>query len=133
MEVRVFPAGTHRRYEYVVTLSRFQGKWLLSRRKGSTSWEHQGGHVEPGETPEEAARRELWEESGAAEVTLHRLCDYSGPEGSLGAAFWAEVERLEPIPEDWEMAEVRTFDQLPTLTYPSISVRLMEEYRRQQG
>jgi len=132
VEVKILPAGTHDLYEYVVTLSRYEGKWLLSRRKGSTSWELQGGHVESGETLEDAARRELWEESGAKKYTLYRLCDYTGPDGSRGAAFWAEVTELAPLPEQFEMGEVRTFAELPGLTYPAIIRKLVEEYSRQQ-
>ena len=55
-------SGSHK---YVVVFSRYQGKLLLSRHRSRTTWETQGGHIEPGESPTDAARRELWEESGA--------------------------------------------------------------------
>ena len=54
----------------------------------------QGGHVETGETPEAAARRELFEESGAVSFSLEPFCDYwAGDEkgGSNGAAFLARI------------------------------------------
>ena len=38
-------------YKYVVVFSRYQGRLLLSRHKERRTWETQGGHVEPGETP----------------------------------------------------------------------------------
>lgn len=66
------PLDTLKPYQYVVVLSFYQGKLLLSRHKDRTAWETQGGHIERGETPLDAARRERYEESGALEYTLHQ-------------------------------------------------------------
>ncbi len=112
--------------KYVVVLSHYQGQILLSRHKDRATWETQGGHIEPGEAPVEAARRELYEESGALEYELQYLCDYRAEHpvtrrGANGAVFAAEIHTLGPMPES-EMAEVRTFDVLPdNLTYPEIT------------
>ena len=62
--------------KYVVIFSRYQGKLLLSRHKGRDTWETQGGHIEQGESPEDAAKRELWEESGALKFTLEPMFMY---------------------------------------------------------
>ena len=40
---------------------------------GTTSWEFPMGHADPGETPEEAARRELREETGLESASLEML------------------------------------------------------------
>ena len=66
----LLPWDDDRPCKYVVVFSRFQGRLLLSRHRDRSTWETQGGHVEPGESPWEAARRELWEESGAEEVRM---------------------------------------------------------------
>lgn len=120
----VFPANTLGEYKFVVILSHMDGKYLLSRHKARMTWETQGGHIEPGETPLEAAKRELWEESGALEYTIEPLCDYWAADDSgsaTGAVFRAEITKLGLLPES-EMAEVRLFEALPeNLTYPHIA------------
>ena len=126
---RVYEVGALKTYKYVVVLSTCCGKIILSRHKQRTTWETQGGHVEPGETPLQAARRELFEESGAVDYEICALCDYwagdeNTGEGATGMVFHAEIKELGPIP-DSEMAEVRLFDSLPeNLTYPGITPEL---------
>ena len=51
MIAKTYPAGTLKEYKYVVILSEYQGKILLSRHRKRTTWETQGGHIEAGETP----------------------------------------------------------------------------------
>lgn len=87
MICRTYGINTLGQYKYVVVLSGYQGKILLSRHRERMTWETQGGHIEPGETPMEAAKRELYEESGAVEFDLRPLCDYwAGEENGEGAA-----------------------------------------------
>lgn len=132
------PIGTLKTYKYVVVLSRYEGKILLSRHRERATWETQGGHVEPGELPIEAARRELYEESGAVDYTMVPLCDYRAEDrdtgrGANGVVFAADIHRLGDIP-DSEMAEVRTFDALPeNVTYPAITPGLFKYLERQGG
>ena len=45
---RVYPLGTLREYRFVVILSRYRGQFLLSRHQARSTWETQGGHIEPG-------------------------------------------------------------------------------------
>ena len=110
-------------YRYVVILSRYRGALLLSRHRQRSTWEAQGGHIESGETPLEAAKRELYEESGAVQFTIEPLCDYRAGDGtsySNGVVFVADVAELGPMP-DSEMEETQCFLRLPeSLTYPEI-------------
>ena len=127
MICRTMPYGTLPSHRFVVILSTYCGKILLSRHAQRSTWETQGGHIEPGETPLEAARRELYEESGAASFDIRPLCDYFAGEKDTGAlgygsVFAAEIHTLGDIPAGSEMAEVRLFDALPeNITYPAIT------------
>ena len=134
MICKTYPLGQKAPYKYVVVLSKYQGKILLSRHRSRTTWETQGGHIEPGETPLEAARRELYEESGALAFDIRPVFDYwAGDEngGASGQVFAAEIHALGPLPES-EMAEVRAFDQVPpNVTYPAITPEIfasLEEF-----
>lgn len=120
----VHPLDSLGDYRYVVIFSVFEGRLLFSRHKKRDTWETQGGHIEPGETPLQAARRELFEESGAVDFAIRPLFDYYAwdEEGSAnGMVFVADIGKLGPLPES-EMAETRQFDRLPqALTYPGIT------------
>ena len=126
MTCKIYPTGSLKSYKYVVVLSEYQGKILHSRHQCRKTWETQGGHIEAGEQPLDAAKRELFEESGAVGFDIQPLCDYwAGEEGTddwaNGMVFRAVIHRLGPLPES-EMAEVRQFDALPAaLTYPQIT------------
>ena len=127
MICNTYPLGQKAPYKYVVVLSRYQGKILLSRHRDRSTWETQGGHIEAGESPEDAARRELFEESGAKARSLRHVFDYVGWDEfgqAAGAVFYAEIDEIEALP-DSEMAETGLFEKLPTqLTYPQATPKL---------
>ncbi len=130
LQCTVHPLETLGTYKYVVVCSLYEGQWLLSRHKKRDTWETQGGHIEPGETPVEAARRELYEESGVQDARIIPVCDYYGydHEGHAnGVVFLAMIHRLGNMPES-EMKETALFAQPPqALTYPDVTPRLLEE------
>ena len=134
MNCTVHPPGTLGTYTYVVIFSRYRGKLLLSRHQKRVTWETQGGHIEPGETPREAAMRELREESGALTFSITPLCDYrAGPDAAQanGMVFVAEIESLGSLPPS-EMAETRLFDCLPEqITYPAITPMLYRYWQEE--
>ena len=134
MFCEIHPLNSLGEYVFVVTLSEYRGKLLLSRHRSRDTWETQGGHIEPGETPLDAACRELFEESGARQYQIAPLCDYRAGEGASatnGMVFVAKITDLGELPPS-EMAETRAFDALPTqLTYGDITPKLYAEARRQ--
>jgi len=129
----IHPLNTLAPYKYVVVCACYRGQWLLSRHRERDTWETQGGHIEPGETPVMAARRELYEESGVQDAEIIPVCDYCGftDRGHAnGVVFLAVVHAMGELPQS-EMAEVRLFDALPeNLTYPNVSPRLYQEAAR---
>lgn len=130
MECKTYELNYLAQYKFVVILSKYHDKILLSRHKERSTWETQGGHIEYGETPLEAAKRELYEESGATDFAITPLFDYWASDATSwanGMVFMAEIKELGNIP-DSEMKEVKTFDFLPEeLTYPDITPVLFRE------
>lgn len=124
LQCKLYPLNTLQNYEFVVICSFYQGKWILSKHKKRNTWETQGGHIERGETPLEAAKRELFEESGVSDADLFAICDYLGYDsrGSAnGVVFLAVVHELGELPES-EMQKIGCFDVIPNeLTYPDVS------------
>ena len=124
LKCRIFPLNSLPSYKYTVICSNYKGKWILSRHKKRDTWETQGGHIEDGETPLEAARRELFEESGIRDADVYPVCDYWGFNPfrcSNGMVFLAVVHSIGELPES-EMQEIGVFDELPeNLTYPQTS------------
>ena len=112
--------------KYAVICARYQGRWILCRHKERSTWEIPGGHIEAGETALEAARRELWEETGATDADIRPVCVYKVSQ--YGMLFFAEVHSMENIPDGSEIAEAKRFDHLPdNLTYPAIQPHLFEK------
>ena len=130
LKCRVFPLNYLPSYKYTVICANYKGKWILSRHKKRDTWETQGGHIEAGETPLEAAKRELFEESGIRDADVYPVCDYWGFNPfrcSNGMVFLAVVHSIGELPES-EMQEIGIFDELPeNLTYPQTSPVLYRE------
>lgn len=135
MKSTAYPLGVLKQYKYVVVFARHQNRWVFCRHATRATWEAPGGHIEPGEAPEQAAQRELQEETGAIRYTLTPVCDYWACREphevqyecerithDNGQVFLAEIEEMGPLPPGSEMGEVALFDDLPErLTYPDIA------------
>ena len=116
---------------FVVVHAKYKDKWIFVRHKKRSTLEIPGGHIEENETPDEAARRELYEESGAKKFELRPICVYSVcrkyEEESYGMLYYSEIEEIGELPES-EIAEVKLLEDLPNnLTYELIQSFLFEK------
>jgi 8-oxo-dGTP diphosphatase len=88
----------------------FDGNQILMTQLTDRGWDIPGGHIEPGETPEEAVCREVYEETRATLKVLHlfayqklllygpkpRSYNYPYPE-NYQVFFYAQVASLDPF------------------------------------
>jgi len=135
MRFEFYPFGELGSYKYADIIAIYEGKWIFCKHKDRTTWEMAGGHIETGETPLMAAKRELFEETGAVRFDIEPLCDY-WVEGELGGVrgvahgqvFFAQVHELDELPDYSEMKQVALLDELPkNLTYPGLAEGLFEK------
>ena len=133
----VHPLGSLSDYKFVVVMARHAGGLLLCRKKGRDTWETPGGHIEAGERPVDAAKRELWEETGAREFRVRPGFDYYCADDlgwANGQVLIADVAQMGDLPEEFEMEEVREFSALPeNMSYPHILPVLWAEFERLFG
>lgn len=122
--------------KFVVISARYKNKWIFVRHKERETWEMPGGHIEPGESILEAAKRELFEESGAEEFDIEDVCDYSVTNEDIttyGRLFISDIVKLGNLPE-MEIGEVKLCDKIPeNLTYPYIQdllFRALEHFHK---
>ena len=129
------PVGTidNRNLTYVVMGARENSKWIFVRHRDRISWELPAGHIEPGELPDEAAQRELYEETGTTEARLEPLSDYTvtiNGKPSHGRIYYAAVEKRDLLPE-MEIAEIVLREKSPSrATYPEAHEKFLELLER---
>jgi 8-oxo-dGTP pyrophosphatase MutT (NUDIX family) len=124
------------RLQYAVIMAQEDGKWLVCRHRDRTTWEIPGGHREPCASIEQAARRELYEETGVtdAELTPVEVYSVTREDGatSYGMLFLARVKARGELPANSEMQKVKAVHLLLLeLTYPDIQPKLFSraQYR----
>ncbi len=114
------------------------GNVLLSRRAGPPKkgqWDLVGGFIEAGETPDEAVRREVLEETGcvlaAADARGTAVGEYDG-EPTLNMLFTGRIEG-DPVASD-DSAELRWWPlgQVPPIAWPH-EAALVKDLARSAG
>ena len=83
-------------------------------------WEFPGGKMEPGESPEEALRREIWEEL-ETKIVVERLIqtvDYDYPNFHLKMhCFWCHIESGSLTLKEHEAAKWLSIENLNTVDW----------------
>ncbi|HCJ57349.1 NUDIX hydrolase [Lutispora sp.] len=129
MKCETYELNYLKRYKYVVIIGKYRGSWILCKHKKRDTWETAGGHIEAGETPMDAAKRELFEETGAVSFDIKPVFDYWAADETSeanGMVFYAEINELGNLPES-EMERIGCFETLPSnLTYRDITPKLFE-------
>ena len=96
-------------------------------------WEFPGGKVEPGETPQQALKREIMEEL-STEIKVGELIDtieYDYPTFHLSMdCFWAEVITGQLELKEAEAAKWLTKDQLESVTWLPADITLIDKIRQ---
>lgn len=137
MEVKFYDKVNDNLLKFAVIISRYNGKLVFCKHRQRETLEIPGGHREVGEMIDETARRELYEETGAADFKIEPICVYSvtaennfdGQE-TFGMLFFADIFSFENELHS-EIESICLLDGLPKKwTYPLIQPKLIEEAER---
>lgn len=114
-----------------------EGEILLTQRQDFHVWCMPGGHLEPGETFPQAARREVQEETGI-DVRVRRLVGiYSRPRWGMYhiAVFVADVVGGGQVGQPGEVIDMRFFgpDELPDVLLIGQRQRIMDAFSGREG
>ena len=116
-------------FSFAVIVSRYMDKWVFCKNKIRKSWEIPGGRREANETIFDTAKRELFEETGAAKFNIMPICAYSVDGKSFGMLFFADIIELGSLPE-LEIEKIDFFQNIPEeLSFPLIIPKLIEQVK----
>ena len=138
LEVKFYEQVEDNLLKFAVIISKTESKWVFCKHKDRDTYEVPGGHREAGESIMDTAKRELMEETGAAEFDIKPICVYSvkgknrvnenADDESFGMLFIADIVSFEELHS--EIEEILITDTLvENWTYPLIQPKLIEEAR----
>jgi len=134
IHTRILPSSSidEKELKYVVIGAREQELWIFVRHRNRSTWEMPAGHIEAGESADQAAARELYEETGTVKSTLSYLCDYQvsiDGHTESGRLYGALIQEREALP-DYEIASIQLSTGLPAqLTYPEVQKVLFDQVK----
>ena len=111
-------AGSLDVINYVRMVTKHNGKFVLPWHKKSQKWDWVGGFVEKDEKPLEAAKRELFEETGAVDFDIFPVYDHEsfhedGTYFNNGRTYFVIVRKFADLPDGSEMEKIGFFDKIP--------------------
>lgn len=113
------------KFTYVIAFK--DDKFVMVRHK-DRAWEMPGGRLYPGETHEQAAVREFFEETGMSLEIISKI-RISKPGGKVFVGLARESLAAKPL--EWNIVEVKEFTELPIdLSFPEVEYRAMLAHAR---
>ena len=137
VEVKFYDQVDDSLLKFAVIIAKSDDKWVFCKHQKRNTYEIPGGHREPGELIDDTAKRELYEETGATDYVLKRICVYSvtapdnfNGEETFGMLYFADIFSFEKELHS-EIEKIMITDRLINdWTYPLIQPKLIEEARR---
>lgn len=130
MNIEFYDVNDANEPNIVVIYAKYNNKLVMCRHEGRETWEIPGGHIEKGELPELAAKRELYEETGATEFNIVPKCKYSfevNGKKIFSIMYKGTITKIDKLP-DFEIEEIEFFDELPkNVTYPEIYEKILKD------
>lgn len=137
-EIKFYESVDDELLKFAVIIAKSRDKYVFCKHKVRDTWEVPGGHREPGESILDAARRELYEETGALEFEIEPVCVYSvtAPDNfnngreSFGMLYFADITDFETELHS-EIEKIMLTSELPERwTYPNIQPALIKEAQK---
>lgn len=137
-EVRFYENVADDLLKFAVILAKTKGKWVFCKHRERDTYEVPGGHREAGEEILATAKRELYEETGATDFDIEKVCVYSvvrdGKEEqeSFGMLYFANIREFEKELHSEIEKIILTDGMVERWTYPEIQPKLFAEYEKRK-